>query len=453
MNIAIVGAGHVGLVSGVCFAETGSEIVCFDNDRTTIENLRNGIVPVYEPGLTDLIVKNQKGGRLKFTTCLIQALEQSEIIFIAIETPQRGDGSANLDNLWAVVDKIREAASSPKLVVLKNTVPAGTSQRVYERINQDSDVMHSVASNPEFLSRGTALKDALQPDRVVCGVQDGKSEQLLKKLYEPQANIGVPILFMEWESAEMTKYVANCFLATKLSFINEMANMCEALGADINDVRQGIGHDQRIGFEYFTPGVGYGGPCFPKDMRALKALAREKQMPMRILEAADYVNEDQKRVAFNKLEKAFNGYLKNATIAVWGLAFKPETDDTREAPALVLINQLIEAGAIVRAYDREAADSVEGELQDRVEFYNDPYDAAMNADALAIMTDWREIYSTDFAKLSRTMKGNVIFDGRNLFEPHEVAASGFVYSSVGRQTSFPGFTPQTVMSTAVHEPA
>ena len=450
MTVTFVGMSDVGLISGACLAETGVSVTCFDQDCEIIQGLHRGAVEVYEPELKQLIGKNQSDGRLKFTTDFEQAIESAKVVFITVDTPQNDDGSTNLSDVWTMIDEIRDIATSPKLVVLKSTVPVGTCQRAYERLNQDSEFLHSVATNPDFMRKGFAVGDCLQPNRIVCGVQDGHSEQLLKKLYEPFSQKGVPVLLMEWESAEMTKYVANCVLATKISFINEMANMCEAVGADINAVRLGIGHDSRIGFQFFAPGVGFGGACFSKDLRGIKALARSKQTPMRVLEAVDYVNEDQKRIAFKKLSQAFNGHLKNATVAVWGLAFKPKTDDVREAPAIVLINQLLDAGAIVRAYDLEASENAQKIFGDAVTFCNDKYEAVENADALAIMTEWKELYSTDLTKLSREMKGNVIFDGRNLFNPYEAATNGFVYSSVGRTTSFPGFTPgtQQTMSTS-----
>ncbi len=440
MKVTFVGTGYVGLVTGNCFAEVGNEVICVDIDEKKVEGLRNGVLPIFEPGLDKLVASNVEAGRLSFTTDLAGALATTDVVFVAVGTPQSADGSANLNYVWSVIDAIREHATSKKVVVIKSTVPVGTNRRAFQRLNDGAEIQHAVASNPEFLREGLAIGDALNPDRVVVGTQDAFARQQLSELYRPFSDKGVPVLFMHWESAEMTKYVANCVLATKISYINEMANMCEAVGADVNDVRQGIGHDQRIGFKFFYPGVGYGGSCFPKDVRAMKAMAREKKMPMRILEAVDYVNEEQKRVAFVKLQTAFNDQLHGVTIGIWGLAFKPETDDIREAPALVLIKQLLEAGANVRAYDAEASDNVKEEFGDQVTFCDEKYDVADNADALAIMTEWDEFASADFDRLRETMRGHVIVDGRNMFDPSIVAEAGFVYSSIGRSTAYPSLS-------------
>ena len=437
MNITFIGTGYVGLVTGTCFAEIGHNVICVDVDDKKIEGLKQGQLPIYEPRLGEIVLANKERGRLSFTTDLGYALANSDIIFVAVGTPQQQDGAANLHHVWTVIDQIRETATESKVVVIKSTVPVGTNKKAFERLNEGNSIQHAVASNPEFLREGLAVEDALNPDRVVIGVHDARAKEMLAELYAPLSSQNVPVVFMNWESAEMTKYVANCVLATKISYINEMANMCEAVGADINDVRQGIGHDKRIGFQFFSPGVGYGGSCFPKDVRAMKSMARELKMSMRILEAVDYVNEEQKRVAFRKLESAFNGELTDTTIAVWGLAFKPETDDIREAPALVLIRQLIEAGATVRAYDPKAAENVRQQLGDIVSVHDDKLEAVQDVDALVIMTEWDEFRQPELGQLRERMAGNLIVDGRNLFDPEELAAAGFVYSSIGRETAVP----------------
>jgi len=437
MKVSFVGTGYVGLVTGTCFAEIGHDVICVDVDEKKIEGLKHGKLPIYEPGLHDIVLANQERGRLTFTTDLSHALANSDVVFVAVGTPQREDGSANLEYVWTVIDQIREHATEPKVVVIKSIVPVGTNEKASERLKQGNEIQHSVASNPEFLREGLAVGDALNPDRVVIGTRDERAKELLTELYAPFSQQGVPVVFMKRESAEMTKYVANCVLATKISYINEMANMCEAVGADVNDVRQGIGHDKRIGFQFFYPGVGYGGSCFPKDVRAMKSMARERKMPMRILEAVDYVNEEQKRVAFQKLVELVRGGLADATVAIWGSAFKPQTDDIREAPALVLINQLLDAGTTVRAYDPEAADNVRSQVGDQVTFCDEKYQTVEGADALVIMTEWEEFTQPEFGRLRAAMNGNVIVDGRNVLEPADVAVEGFVYSSIGRETAQP----------------
>lgn len=439
MKVTFIGTGYVGLVTGTCFAEVGHEVVCVDIDEKKIQDLRNGIVPIYEPGLTDMVISNQAEKRLTFTTDLSEALAQTDVVFIGVGTPQRNDGSCNLRYVFAVVDEILAKATSEKIVVVKSTVPVGTNDDIQKRLNEGA-IQHRVVSNPEFLREGFAIEDALGPDRIVIGLDDEDAKKTMSELYKPFSDKDVPVLFMSRESAEMTKYVANCVLATKISYINEMANMCEAVKADINDVRQGIGYDKRIGFEFFAPGAGYGGSCFPKDVRAMKAMARETKMPMRILEAVDYVNEEQKRVPFQKLSAAFNHQLRGTTVAVWGLAFKPETDDIREAPALVLIDRLIEAGVNIRLYDPEAMENVRERVGDEPTYCDDMYEAAEDADAVVVMTEWKQFKQVDLPRLRDLMNGNVIVDGRNLFSPEAIADGGFVYSSVGRMTAYPGFS-------------
>ena len=436
MKIAIVGTGYVGLVTGTCFAEVGNEVTCVDVDERKIDGLRNNILPIYEPGLEELVERNQEAGRLNFSTDLGTAMADAEVVFVGVGTPQRDDGSADLKYVWSVIDEIKRVATSPKVVVVKSTVPVGTNEKVLERLNDGSDFEHSAASNPEFLREGLAISDCLNPDRIVVGVRDDRSKSVLGELYSTFTEKNVPLLFMKPESAEMTKYVANCVLATKISYINEMANMCEAVDADINDVRQGIGYDQRIGFQFFAPGVGYGGSCFPKDVRAMKSMARSKKMPMRILEAVDFVNEEQKHVAFKKLVDLLSD-LNNATIAVWGLAFKPQTDDIREAPSLVLLRQLIDTGATIQTYDPEAADNVREVVGDAVEFCSDKEAALRDADVLVIMTEWSEFRDVTPLAIKESLRGNVVVDGRNLFDPAAMAEVGLVYSSIGRATVGP----------------
>ncbi len=446
MKVTFVGTGYVGLVTGTCFSEVGHDVICVDVDQQKIDGLKDGKLPIFEPGLDELVMTNYQRGRLAFTTDLTMALSDSEVIFVGVGTPQRSDGSANLDYVWAVIDEIRAKATEPKIVVIKSTVPVGTNEKASQKLNNGNKIQHVVASNPEFLREGLAVDDALNPDRVVIGLQNHETQakEKLETLYTPFSSQGVPVLFMSWESAEMTKYVANCVLATKISYINEMANMCEVVSADINDVRQGIGHDKRIGFQFFSPGVGYGGSCFPKDVRAMKALARSHKTPMRILEAVDYVNEEQKRVAFGKLNSAFNGHLTGTTITIWGIAFKPQTDDIREAPSIVLIRQLVDAGANIRVCDPEALENVQRELGDQVEYFEDPYSAVKDSDGLVIMTEWEQYKSADLSKVYDLMKSNVIVDGRNCFDSNEVSKAGFAYSSIGRVTTYPGFEQATV---------
>jgi len=452
MNVTFIGTGYVGLVTGTCFAKLGHNITCVDIDEQKVANLRNGIVPIYEPGLAELVEKYHALGSLHFSTDLAEAMSDSDVIFIGVGTPQRPDGSCDVRFVFAVVEEILAKATSSKIVVIKSTVPVGTNAEAQKMLNQ-GDIQHHVVSNPEFLREGFAVDDALHPDRVVVGLEDDSIRDTVEELFRPFTEKDVPVLYMNRESAEMTKYVANCVLATKISYINEMANMCEAVGADVNDVRAGIGHDQRIGFRFFAPGAGYGGSCFPKDVRAMKALAREKKMPMRILEAVDYVNEEQKRVPYQKLGQAFNDQIRGTKIAIWGLAFKPETDDIREAPAFVLIEKLTHTGAKVRVYDPQALDNARERLGDTVTYCEDAYLAASGADAVVIMTEWNEFKETDFDKLRSTMNGNVIIDGRNLFAPDTPAKAGFVYSSIGRATAYPGFNTPLPFDQHQHQPA
>ena len=436
MRIGMVGTGYIGLVTGTCLAESGNEVVCIDIDKEKINSLRKNVLPIYEPGLGELVERNQRAGRLTFSTNLGEAIQDRKIIFIGVGTPQSESGAADLRAVWAVVDAIREHATEPKIVVVKSTVPVGTNARAALRLNQGG-VRHRVASNPEFLKEGCAVDDFMKPDRVVVGVREPGVAEVLRELHSPFLRSGHAFLVMSPESAEMTKYVANCFLATKISFINEMANLCERLGADINEVRRGIGHDNRIGFQFLHPGVGYGGSCFPKDVCALAALAEEVDNPSRILHAVHQVNQAQKGILMIKLRELFDGNLAGKTVAVWGLAFKPRTDDIREAPSLVLIRQLLEAGAKVRVFDPEALNNVKQVFGDELTYCDRAYGTTEGADALAIVTEWQEFRNPDFEVLRRLMNRPVIVDGRNLYQPAQMAQLGFTYASVGRQTVTP----------------
>lgn len=443
MRIAMIGTGYIGLVTGTCFSENGNDVVCIDIDRKKIENLKNNILPIYEPGLGELVDRNQKAGRLTFATDLGEAIQDRQVIFIGVGTPQSESGEADLTAVWAVVDEIRECANDSKIVVVKSTVPVGTNAKVEERLNQ-GHIHHQVASNPEFLKEGYAIDDFMKPDRVVIGVRDKEVADVLRDLHAPFMRSGKHILVMSPESAEMTKYAANCCLATKISFINEIANLCEILGADINQVRHGIGHDERIGFQFMYPGIGYGGSCFPKDVRAMIALTEAAGKPSEILSAVHQVNERQKCVLMAKLMDIFQGNMAGKTIAIWGLAFKPRTDDIREAPSLVLINQLLDAGAEVRVYDPEAIENVKRMFGDRITYCDRAYGTTEGADALAIVTEWQEFRNPDFDILKALMNRAIIVDGRNLYEPQRMAKTGFTYSSIGRQTVTPEEVPPAV---------
>jgi len=421
----MIGTGYVGLVTGTCFAESGNDVICVDIDSRKIDALRRGEIPIYEPGLAELVQRNTKAGRLAFTTSYAEAVPGARCVFIAVGTPQRDDGAADLRGLWAVTDSLAPHLAADAIVIVKSTVPVGTNRQVADRLRDLTGREVSVASNPEFLKEGAAIQDFTNPDRVVVGVTKPEVGQVLEELYKPFLRTERPFLTMGLESAEMTKYVANCMLATKISFINEMANLCERVGADINEVRRGIGHDQRIGFSFLFPGVGYGGSCFPKDVRALMAVAGAQGMEPRILTAVDNVNNAQKEVLFAKLSRHFDGKLKGKTIAVWGLSFKPRTDDIREAPSLVLIEQLLAAGAVVRVHDPVAQQNVRDLYKDRLVYCNHHYDAAEGADALAIVTEWNEF------RLKHKMKQPVIFDGRNLYDPRKMRDAGFYYSGIG----------------------
>jgi UDPglucose 6-dehydrogenase len=435
VKIAVIGTGYVGLVQGTCLAESGNDVVCIDKVVSKIEGLKRGQIPIYEPGLSELVHRNQRDGRLKFTIDLAEGIAEAEIVFIAVGTPQADHGGADLSGVWAVGRQIAELLRGPKIIVVKSTVPVGTNAELARMVAEVSRVPVDVASNPEFLKEGAAIEDFNKPDRVVVGVRKPEVADQLHALYAPFLRTDRPFLVMSPESAEMTKYVANCLLATKISFINEMANLCEAYGADVNEVRRGIGHDQRIGFHFLHPGVGYGGSCFPKDIRAVIHMARSKGRRARMMEAVDEVNEAQKNVLFRKIQAHFKQTLREQTIAIWGMAFKPRTDDIREAPALVLIDSLLEAGVRLRVHDPEALANVREIYGERLTYCDRPYGALEQADALVIATEWNEFRNPDFEVMFRLLRHPVIFDGRNVYEPARMAALGFTYHGIGRAAS------------------
>lgn len=437
MHITVIGTGYVGLVTGTCFAESGNDVTCVDIDRKKVQALNAGRIPIYEPGLSDLVHRNVAAGRLQFTTELAGAAEIADLVFLAVGTPPSADGSADLSALWAVAGALAPHLRHDAIVVTKSTVPVGTNAKLLARLNQLTGRTCRVASNPEFLKEGAAIDDFTKPDRVVVGVRDPADADVLRRLYAPFMRTDKPFLVMSPESAEMTKYVANALLATKISFINQMANLCEHFDADINDVRRGIGHDSRIGFAFLFPGVGYGGSCFPKDVRALASTFQDCGLEPRILDAVDWVNERQKLVLQTKIEEHFRGELSGKTLAVWGLSFKPKTDDVREAPALVLIERMLELGVRVRVHDPESLENVRAAYGDRLEYCDEPMSTLDGADALAIATEWSEFRNPDFNEMRTRMNQPVIFDGRNLYQPREMAALGFVYYSIGRPVASP----------------
>jgi UDPglucose 6-dehydrogenase len=432
MKIAVVGTGYVGLVTGTCFAESGNHVTCIDIDQEKIARLSKGEIPIYEPGLAELVEQNREAERIEFTTDLAGGIHPAQLVFLAVGTPQAADGSADLSALWRAVDDIAEHLSASTIVVTKSTVPVGTNAGIFRRLKERTGRECDVVSNPEFLKEGAAIEDFMKPDRVVVGVRRPEVAEVLRELYAPFLRTEKPFLVMSPESAEMTKYVANALLSTKISFINEVANLCERMKADINDVRRGIGHDSRIGFAFLFPGVGYGGSCFPKDVRALASMARDAGVEPRILEAVDTVNMRQKTVVPDKIEQHFGGKLSGRTVAVWGLAFKPRTDDIREAPALVLIDRLLAGGAKVQVHDPEALANVRRLYGNKLSYFDQPYGALEGADALAIMTEWKQFLQPDFAVMRRLMRSPVIFDGRNLYNPALLKAAGFAYHSIGR---------------------
>jgi UDPglucose 6-dehydrogenase len=434
VKIVMIGTGYVGLVTGTCFAESGNDVTCVDVDVEKINRLKKGEIPIYEPGLVELVVRNAHAGRLKFTSVAAEVVPAAKCVFLAVGTPQRDDGSADLRILWSALESIASHLADDSIVVIKSTVPVGTNAEAARRLRQLTGRDVDVASNPEFLKEGCAIEDFTKPDRVVVGVTRPDVASVLSELYRPFLRTEHPFLVMNLESAEMTKYVANCLLATKISFINEMANICEKVGADINHVRKGIGHDQRIGFAFLFPGVGYGGSCFPKDVRALISVAQRNGLSARILQSVDDVNVAQKEVLFQKLKSYFDGQLQGHTIAIWGLAFKPRTDDIREAPALVLIDQLLEAGASVRVHDPVATENVRKLYGNRITYCETTYETLDGSDVLAIVTEWNEFRNPDFNVLRQKLRYPAIFDGRNLFDPEKMRKMGFLYSGIGLET-------------------
>ena len=431
MKLVMLGTGYVGLVSGTCFADSGNEVTCVDINAEKVARLLKGDVPIYEPGLTEMIQRNVKAGRLKFTTDAGTCVPQAQFVFIAVGTPQGPDGSADLQYVFSAAKGVAPHLAKDAIVVTKSTVPVGTNRRIYELLKDCTGREVDVASNPEFLKEGCAIDDFVRPDRIVVGVLREEVSDVLHELYRPFLRTEHPFLTMGLESAEMTKYVANCMLATKISFINEMANLCERVGADINEVRRGIGHDRRIGFSFLFPGVGYGGSCFPKDVRAVTAVAAQHGFETRILNAVDAVNERQKHVLFQKLSRHFGGDLQGKRIAIWGLAFKPQTDDIREASSIELITRLLDTGAEVHAHDPVAMDNVRQIFGDRVTFHSHQYDTLEAAAALAIVTEWNEYRTPDFSYLQHKLAHPTIFDGRNLYEPARMKELGFYYSGIG----------------------
>ena len=434
MKIAVVGTGYVGLVTATCLAESGNEAIGVDKDAAKIATLEAGNLPIYEPGLLELVQRNRREQRLSFTTDLSTATRDATLIFIAVGTPPAADGAADLANLWAVGDALASTARPGAIVVIKSTVPVGTNAKLMSRISARAGRPIEVASNPEFLKEGAAVDDFMKPDRVVVGVRSREAGDALQELYAPFLRTERPFLVMSPESAEMTKYAANAMLATKISFINEMANLCEKVGADINDVRRGIGHDERIGFQFLFPGAGYGGSCFPKDVSALIHLARTLDQPVQLMEAVDHVNNQQKQVLPRKIKAHYGAALKEKCLAVWGLAFKPKTDDIREAPALALIDAMLAEGARLRVHDPEAIANIRRIYGDQLVYCDRPYGALEGADGLAIVTEWPEFRRPDFELMRRLLREAVIFDGRNLFEPKTTRAHGFTYYAIGRVT-------------------
>lgn len=440
MKVAIVGSGYVGLVTGTCFAEVGIDVVCVDIDQKKIENLKNGIIPIYEPGLEEMVHRNMKKGRLNFTTSIAEALEDCEVLFSAVGTPPDEDGSADLQYVISVARDCGRNMKNYLLVVTKSTVPVGTAKKVKQAIQEELDkrgakIDFDVASNPEFLKEGAAIDDFLKPDRIVIGLDSPRAEELMKSLYKPFTLNGHPVIFMDIVSAEMTKYAANSMLATKISFMNDIANLCEIVGADINMVRKGIGSDSRIGNKFIYPGIGYGGSCFPKDVKALIHTATDYGYNLRVLQAVEDVNYDQKAVMYNKVMKHFKGDIKGKTIAMWGLSFKPQTDDMREAPSLVLIQKFLEAGAHIKTYDPVAMHEAQRILGNSVEFINDQYETLIDADCLVMVTEWPEFKFPNFNIVKKLLKQPLVFDGRNIYDVQEMKRSGFTYYCIGVDTT------------------
>jgi len=436
MKITIVGTGYVGLVTGTCFSEVGIDVTCVDIDQKKIDGLKEGIMPIYEPGLETMVLKNVEKGRLSFSTSLKESIQDSEAVFIAVGTPPGEDGSADLKYVLAVAREVGQHMNDYLVVVTKSTVPVGTAEKVKSAVAEElqkrnSDLTFDVASNPEFLKEGAAIQDFLKPDRIVVGIETEKGQKTMEKLYKPFLLNGHPIIFMDVPSAEMTKYAANSMLATKISFMNDIANLCEIMGADVNMVRKGIGSDSRIGTKFIYPGVGYGGSCFPKDVKALIKTAQENGYPMRVLQSVEDVNDDQKSVLVNKVKKHFGSDLSGMTFAVWGLSFKPKTDDMREAPSIVIINQLLALGAQVKAFDPVAMEEAHKDLGDTITYTKDEYEALVDADALLLVTEWPEFRIPNFTVVNKLLKNRIIFDGRNVYDQDEMKELGYTYYGIG----------------------
>ncbi|HOY31265.1 MAG TPA: UDP-glucose/GDP-mannose dehydrogenase family protein [Bacteroidales bacterium] len=440
MKVIVVGTGYVGLVTGTCFSEVGIDTTCVDIDVEKIANLKKGILPIYEPGLDTMIHRNVEKNRLHFSTDLASVLPDAEVVFIAVGTPPDEDGSADLKYVIGVAAEIGKNMEDYLLVVTKSTVPVGTAKKVKNAIQNELtargvNIPFDVASNPEFLKEGAAIDDFMKPDRIVVGLESERAESTMRQLYKPFTLNGHPVIFMDIPSAEMTKYAANAMLATKISFMNDIANLCEIMGANVNSVRNGIGSDRRIGNKFIYPGIGYGGSCFPKDVKALIKTADENGYKLRVLKSVEEVNNDQKSILFNKVSKYFNHQLKDKTIAMWGLSFKPETDDMREAPALVLIEKFLEAGAKIKAYDPAAMQEAKRRMGDKIELVNDQYEALIDADCLLIITEWTEFRVPNFNVIKKLLKRHVIFDGRNIYDLNNLKNEGFDYFCIGINTS------------------
>ena len=438
MKIAVVGTGYVGLVTGTCFAESGVNVTCVDVDVDKIKQIKDGAIPIYEPGLESLVRSNIEKKRLSFATNIVDGIEGSEVIFIAVGTPPGEDGSADLKHVLNVAKEIGLIIKQHIVVVTKSTVPVGTSEKIRKTIQAEIDKRHEsvtfdIASNPEFLKEGAAIDDFLKPERIVIGTDNEKTREIMNRLYLPFVLNNHPILFMDIPSAEITKYAANAMLATRISFINEIANLCDIIGADINNVRKGIGSDSRIGSKFIYPGTGYGGSCFPKDIKAIIRTAKDNGYELNVIEAVEKANEYQKNVIFSKMTKFFHDDFKNKIIGIWGLSFKPKTDDIREASSIFLIEKLLEAGARVKAYDPAAIIETKKLLGNRIEYTSDQYEALVNVDAVALMTEWSEFHLPDFNRMAELMKGKVIFDGRNIYNPSDIKKLGFTYFGIGRR--------------------
>lgn len=437
MNIAVVGTGYVGLVSGTCFAEMGINVTCVDIDKNKVNGLNNGIIPIYEPGLEEMVIRNKREGRLNFITNLKECINNVDVVFIAVGTPSGSDGNADLKYVYNVAETIGESMNDYLIVATKSTVPVGTSLKIKEKIQNELDkravnIDFDMVSNPEFLKEGAAIKDFMSPDRVIVGVESIKAQEIMSKLYRPFMLNNFRVIFMDIPSAEMTKYASNAMLATRISFMNDIANLCELVGANVDMVRKGVGSDTRIGSKFLYPGTGYGGSCFPKDVKALIHTGEENGYSMRIIKAVEQVNEHQKQIVFEKIKKFFNGDLKDKKIAIWGLSFKPETDDIRDSASLVVIDKLLQENADISVYDPIAMENSKKKLADSVSFTNDMYEALIDADALLLMTEWKQFRAPSWKVVKKSMKGNVIIDGRNIYDPTELANEGFILKGIGR---------------------